>query len=134
MILIDENIPEDQRLSLHRWKINVRQIGHDIGRKGLEDDEILSMLQNMKGPTLFTRDLGFYRREFCHNGYGIYVLSVAKEESAFFMRRALALPDLQTKARRLGKIGLISHRKVRILRRNVQSEEEVDWSQSYTFS
>jgi hypothetical protein len=35
MNVLDENIPEDQRELLRRWRIHTRQIGEDVGRKGM---------------------------------------------------------------------------------------------------
>lgn len=35
MIVLDENIPEDQRDMLRQWRIRTRQIGDDVGYKGM---------------------------------------------------------------------------------------------------
>ena len=43
MNILDENIPESQRTLLRSRRIAVRQIGHDLGRKGMKDDEIISL-------------------------------------------------------------------------------------------
>jgi hypothetical protein len=37
MNILDEQILETQRQLLRSWRIPVRQIGYDIGRKGLKD-------------------------------------------------------------------------------------------------
>ena len=37
MILLDENFPESQRQLLRGWRIPVRQIGVETGRKGMTD-------------------------------------------------------------------------------------------------
>jgi len=42
--ILDENILESQRQLLAGWRVPVRQIGHDIGRKGLKDGEIIIVL------------------------------------------------------------------------------------------
>jgi len=34
MNILDENIPEGQRQLLRSWRIQAKQIGHDIGRQG----------------------------------------------------------------------------------------------------
>jgi len=41
MILFDENIPDSQRHLLRGWRIRVHQIGHEIGRSGMKDKEII---------------------------------------------------------------------------------------------
>jgi hypothetical protein len=40
LIILDENVIEGQRLLLQAWRLPARQIGLDIGRKGLKDEEI----------------------------------------------------------------------------------------------
>ena len=59
MNLLDENIPEHQRQLLRAWRIAVRQIGVDVGDKGLSDDAILVLLQQMSRSTFFSRDDDF---------------------------------------------------------------------------
>lgn len=39
MIILDENILEDQRRLLMSWRVPFRQIGHEVGRKGMKDSE-----------------------------------------------------------------------------------------------
>jgi hypothetical protein len=42
--VLDENIVESQRQLLHGGRIRVRQIGHDLGRAGMPDEEIIPFL------------------------------------------------------------------------------------------
>ena len=60
MNVLDENIPEDQRQLLRGWRVRTRQIGHDVGRKGMKDEEIIPFLHRLGSLTFLTRDLGFY--------------------------------------------------------------------------
>ena len=59
MNILDENVPMNQRQILQSWRISIRQIGCDVGRKGMKDDEIIPFLHSLRRPTFFTRDLGF---------------------------------------------------------------------------
>ncbi len=59
MNISDENIIASQRQRVRHWRIPVRQIGVDIARKGLQDEEILPFLRQLRRPTFFTRDRGF---------------------------------------------------------------------------
>src|SRR5437773_8821 len=62
--VLDENILESQRQLLRGWRISVRQIGHELGRKGMQDqDEVIPFLLTLRRPTLFTRDLGLYGQQ-----------------------------------------------------------------------
>jgi hypothetical protein len=110
MNILDENIIASQRQRLRSWRIPVRQIGVDIARKGLQDEEILPFLHRLHRPTFFTRDRGFYRREVCHRQYGLICLEVAPEEVAIFVRRILRHPRLNTLAKRMGTVVRASHR------------------------
>ena len=51
MNVLDENIPASQRQLLENWRIRPRQIGFNIGRRGLQDDEIIVFLQQLRRPT-----------------------------------------------------------------------------------
>jgi len=69
MIVLDENIPESQRLLLRAWRVRARQIGVDIGRAGMSDDDIVPLLHSLTRPTFFTRDRDFSQSWMCHPGY-----------------------------------------------------------------
>jgi len=66
VIVLDENIVDGQRLLLEGWNVTARQVGLDVGRKGLKDEEIVVLLCRLRQPTFFTRDLGFYTPERRH--------------------------------------------------------------------
>lgn len=66
MNILDENIPKPQRELLEGWRITVRQIGVNIGRKGTLDEEMIPLLQGLPRPIFFTRDSDFYERKLCH--------------------------------------------------------------------
>ncbi len=82
MNVLDENILESQRQLLRAWRIPVGQIGHELGRKGMQDEEIIPFLLTLPRATLFTRDLGFYSRQLCHARYSVVVLAVGQYEAA----------------------------------------------------
>jgi hypothetical protein len=62
MNILDENIPEHQRQLLRGWRISLRQIGVDMGHKGLSDDAIIVLLHRLPRPTFITRDDDFYQQ------------------------------------------------------------------------
>jgi len=41
MIILDENFPESQRQLLRGWQVPIRQIGYEIDRKGMQDEEVI---------------------------------------------------------------------------------------------
>jgi hypothetical protein len=128
MNILDDNIMASQRQHLRSWRIPVRQIGVDLGHKGLQDAEILPLLQYLHRPTFFTRDHGFYRREICHQQYSLVCLEVAPEEVAIFARRVLRHSRLNTQAKHLDTVVRASHRGLAIWRLHAQEEEVLLWA------
>ncbi|MBC7264026.1 MAG: hypothetical protein H5T64_06660 [Chloroflexi bacterium] len=127
MNVLDENVLEDQRSLLQAWGISARQIGLDVGRKGMKDEEIIPFLHELRDVTFFTRDLGFYNRKLCHPRYCLVCLAVGKDEVAIFVRRILRHPELDTEAKRMGAVVRVSHAGLSIWRRNAAKEIHIHW-------
>lgn len=127
MNILDENIIDNQRRQLKSWRVSVRQIGYEIGRKGMKDREIIPFLHQLSQPTFFTRDDGFYERRLCHTGYCLVYLDVRKEEVATFVRRVLRHRAFKTKAKRMGKVIRASHTGLSVWTLHVEKEERLDW-------
>ncbi len=128
MNILDENIPRSQRLLLMSWGIHVKQIGVDIGRKGLQDEEITPLLHSLRQPTFITRDEDFYDRRLVHAGYCLVYLAVDKYESAFFARRLLRHRALKTKAQRMGSVIRVSSAGIWLWRLHAKKEEFLSWN------
>jgi hypothetical protein len=117
MIVVDENIAEDQCRRLRRWRIRFRQIGQDIGRQGMQDDQdIIPLLHQLDRPTFFTRDLGFFRLRLCRADYSLVCLAIRQNEAARFIRRFLRHPAFNTKAKRAGTVVRVSAVGLRVWR------------------
>ncbi len=127
MNVLDENVREDQRSLLQAWGIPVQQIGSDVGRKGMQDEEIIPFLHELRDTTFFTRDLGLYDRKLCHPRYCLVCLAVRKDEVAIFVRRILRHPELDTKAKRMGTVIRVSHAGFSVARRNISEETYINW-------
>jgi len=127
MNILDENIPEDQRQLLRGWHIRAHHIGHEVGRPGMQDAEIIPLLQRVQSSAFFTRDLGFYHRPLCHIHYCIVCLAVSPYEAASFIRRFLRHPQFQTHANRLGKVIRAGHRGITLWRLHSDEEEKAGW-------
>ena len=69
--------------------MSIRQIGYDTARKGIQDDEIIPLLYQLRRPTFFIRDSDFFDRRLCHQGYCLVFMDVDKYEAASFVRRVL---------------------------------------------
>jgi len=127
MNILDENIPKPQRALLEGRGISVRQVGVNIGRKGLLDEEIIPLLQRLRHPTFFTRDSDFYDRRLCHRQYCLVYMSVEKSEAALFVRRLLRHPDFRTQVNRMGKVIRVSRAGISFWRQHKAKEEHVRW-------
>ena len=127
MNVLDENIPKDQRQLLERWRIRARQIGVNIGRRGLQDDEIIPLLLTLRRPTFFTRDADFFDRGLRHPRYGLIFLDVEKYEAATFIRRLLTRHDLDTQTKRMGTVIRVSSAGITCWRWKVSDEIRSKW-------
>ncbi len=104
MIILDEDIPEDQRQLLRSWRIPFRRIGVDVGRLGMKDWDIIPLLHSLNRPTFFSLDHGFFKRRLCHAGYCLVHLDVEEEEAAAFIRRTLRHMELKARSKRMGAV------------------------------
>lgn len=109
MNIIDENIIDNQCQLLRKWHISFRQIGYSVGRQGMQDKEIISLLHTLRHPTFFTRDNDFYDLNLCHSGYCLVYLAVRKDEAAIFLRRFIHHKKFDTFAKRRSSIIRVSH-------------------------
>jgi hypothetical protein len=100
--VLDENIFESQRAQLQKWRIRASQIGDDLGRKGMADDEILPLLQTMRHPTFFSRDFDFFDKSLCNVRLCLAYLDVKPLDTAEYIRRFLRHADFKTWAQREG--------------------------------
>lgn len=127
MNILDENIPKNQRQLLESWRIRIRQIGFNIGQRGMQDEEIIPFLLQQRRPTFFTRDEGFYERSLRHARYSLVYLAVEKYEAAIFVRRLLRHPELDTQAKRMGTVVRVSSVGIVFWRRHAEREIRVGW-------
>jgi hypothetical protein len=127
MNILDENIPDSQRLLLRSWRIQISQIGHEVSRRGIKDEELIPLLHRLRSVTFFTRDMGFYHRHLCHADYCLACLSVGQYEVATFIRRFLKHPSFNTKAKRMGKVIRLTHMCLQVWRLHAEREEDINW-------
>jgi hypothetical protein len=125
--ILDENVLKNQRQILQSWRISIRQIGYDVGRKGMKDDEIIPFLHSLRRPTFFTRDLGFYDHSLCHTQYCLVCMAVGKYEAATFVRRLLRHPEFNTQAKRMGAVIRVSRAGLRVWRLHAEQETALSW-------
>jgi hypothetical protein len=102
LIVLDENVVDDQRAQLRRWRIPFRQIGPDVGRYGMQDPEILPLLRTLHRPTLVSRDRDFSARSLCSDRYCLVYMDVRPGEVATYTRRLLRHSEFTTWAQRRG--------------------------------
>jgi len=125
--ILDEHIPEEQRALLKSWRVPVRQIGYDLGRKGLQDDEIIPLLHRLRHSTFFTLDFGFYHRDRCHARYCLVWMDIYEDEVASFVRRFLRHPAFDTHAQRMGTVTRLSRKGLWVWRLHAEHEAPFAW-------
>ena len=101
MLVLDENLPADQRQLLRSWQIHFRVVGVDVGASGDDDDNLLPVLHHLPQPTFATLDRNFFRHDWAHAGYCLAWLDVRRREAAEFIRRFLRHPAFDTQAKRM---------------------------------
>lgn len=128
MNVLDEHIPSEQRLLLRSWRLPVRQIGYDVARKGIQDDEIIPLLHHLRQPTFFTLDFGFYQQRLCHTRYCLVCMDVCEDEAATFVRRLLGHPEFDAQAKRMGAVIRLSRKGLWVWRTHAESERQLGWA------
>ena len=127
MNVLDENIQEDQRQVLRKWRISVKQVGFDLFDKGIKDEHLLDLLRGTKRITFFTRDRRFYDVRFSHPHYALVYLEVEQDDVATFARRLLRHPQFDTHARRMGAVIRVTRSGIFLRRFRQQREAQVSW-------
>lgn len=128
MNILDENFPVNQRQLLRGWRISFRHVGYDIGREGVKDDEIITLLHQMRRPTFFTLDVDFYKSELCHARYCLVYLMVVRKEAAHFVRRVLRHPEFSSEAKRMGTVIRASHSGLKVWRLHAEKAIDFMWT------
>ena len=128
MNILDENVLESQRQLLQKWRVPFRQIGYEVGRKGMTDDEIIPFLLSLRQPTFFTIDRHFCNRSLCHARYGVVYLDVKQIEAATFVRRLLHHREFDTQAKRMGTVVRASHAGLAVWRLHAEQEVRFGWT------
>ncbi len=127
MIVLDENFPEGQCQLMRRWRMHIRQVGIEVGKKGLKDNEIIPLMFQLRSPTFFTLDSDFYKPKLCHSHYCLVFVDVVQYEAAFFIRRLLRHSEFKTQNKRKGKVIRISHTGIFTWHLNAEHEKHSDW-------
>jgi hypothetical protein len=127
MLVLDENLPDPERELLSAWRIRVRQLGVDLARKGTSDENVLPLLHELRGVTFFTRDVDYYRRDWCHARYCLVFLDVEPSASAEMIRRFLRHRAFRTWARRKGTVLRVSEGGLRVWRLKAKKVELISW-------
>jgi len=112
---------------LRKWRISFRQIGYGVGRQGMQDKEVISLLYGLRHPTFFTRDDDFYNLNLCHSGYCLAYLAVRKDEAAVFLRRFIRHKKFDTLSKRMGSIIRVSHSGLSVWRLHEENQIYLSW-------
>jgi hypothetical protein len=102
VILLDENIVEEQRAKVRAWKTSTRQLGYEIGRKGLKDYEVIPILQRIRNATFLTSDR--YKPNLWHKKYCLVWFDVHPEQFAVYARMFLSHKYFKVQRNRMGTI------------------------------
>lgn len=105
MNVIDENIVFSQRQRLTKLRIHYKQIGFEIGRRGMKDrNDVIPLLHGLHYATFFTRDQDYYRRSLRHSSYCLVYLDVLPDEVAEYIHLFLSHRTFRARNERMGKV------------------------------
>lgn len=127
MNVLDENLPESQHEPLRQRRTAVRQIGRDLGRKGMKDREITTLLLGLARPTFFSLDGDFYDRRLCHERYCLVHLDIDDDEAAEFIHRVLRHQQFNTWSKRSGRVLRASQAGIACWRIRQSEEGHLSW-------
>ncbi|MDA1278100.1 MAG: hypothetical protein O2960_29235 [Verrucomicrobia bacterium] len=129
MNLLDENIRDDQRTLLRKWGISFRQIGKEISRSGIEDENLIPLLHRLHRATLFTEDQHFFKQALCHPRFGLVYLDVRNVQVAEFIRRFIRHPAFDTQAKRLEIVARVRVGGVQFWRKGRSLLQTMGWEE-----
>ena len=130
MNLLDENFPEDQLPLLEKWRIRVRQIGHEVGCLGVKDPDIIPLLHRLRGVSFFTSDWEFFKPALSHPSYCLVWLDVRADDAAFYLRRFLKHTRFSTQSKRMGLVARAHHDGVHFWERNRPGLQRMNWGEA----
>ncbi len=124
--VLDELFDESVYEQLKARRIAIDKLGAGFGKTGWPDEHILQALHG-SGKTFHTRDHGFYRRSRAHSSYCIVYYDVPLVEMAAYVRRFLRHPQLNTHAKRLGKVIKVTTRRIEFWQRDRSTKSVIRW-------
>ena len=95
---------ESQRTQLRRWRIPVCKVGRDVGRKGMQDPEIVPLLRTFHRPTFVSWDRDFFDRTLCSDRFCLVHMDVRPLQIADYVRRLLRHHEFKTWSQRRGRV------------------------------
>ncbi|MDQ6695487.1 MAG: hypothetical protein M3014_13905 [Chloroflexota bacterium] len=128
MNILDENISEEQGGLLKERGVAVQHIGYDLGRAGMQDEEIIPLLHHLRQPTFFSRDIDFYKRTLLHAHYCLVYMTIGPDDVANFVRLSLRYSTFDTAAKRMGAVVRVSHTGITLWKMYGDKEIHLDWS------
>jgi len=127
MIILDENFTRVEKFKLKKFKKSIKQIGFEIEKSGIKDNDIIPFLHKIKNPTFFTLDNDFFNTNLRHKGYSIVWLNVEINKIAEFAIKFLKHDSFNTISKRMGKIVQITTQRVRYWELNSLNFKDIFW-------
>ena len=128
MNIIDENIVFSQRQRLTELKIHYKQIGFEIGRLGMKDEnDVITLLHSLRQPTFFTSDKDYYDERLLHANYCLVHLDVFADETAEYVQRVLRHAVFRTRNNRMGKVVRVRPSKLSYWQIGSGKERTLSW-------
>lgn len=123
--VLDENIVAAERLKLEAAGLSLQQIGIEIPEVR-SDAEVIRYLHRENRITFITRNVAdFYHRRYCHAHYCLLCLDVGVYEVAQVTLQLLRHPQLNTIAKRMGKVVRATRKHIWFWKFHTQKQQRV---------
>jgi len=90
-------------------------------------NEVIPLPHQLKSPTFFTLDRGFYHPRLRHPGYCLVYLDIWDDEAAQYIRRFLSHGYFRAQAQRIGTIVRVHHNGLSYWRVGSEGEHRIKW-------
>lgn len=127
MFVMDENVSELEILRLRKAGIRVRLIGEEVARIGDADENLLTILLQLKKPVLFTQDKDFFQFRWVHHDYALVWLDVHPNVVADYVQDFLLHSEFDTQAKRMGIVARIRASGIRYWRGKNRRLQQAKW-------
>ena len=132
IILDDQLFDLDVLVPIARWT-TVQYLRELRPNEVIKDERVPVILRQTRQPTFVTIDMGFWSSSLCNARYCIVCFPLRNDEQyriPEMLRNLLRIPQLQSRALRMGKVIQAGHQQVRYWQLGAEGLQMLQWPKS----